>query len=118
MSLHWLSARAAPEAIFIRRAAKSFVTRPGEADSYVVSARKAGAAACAESNLYLIAKNSAGLTTQGAFEGLGLAGNASAPMSLTDVAIDDAARLGPEGSGFQSMLEVVLPHFQIGVASG
>jgi alkylation response protein AidB-like acyl-CoA dehydrogenase len=98
-------------------AAKSFVTSAGEADSYVVSARKAGAAAPTETNIYLIAKNTAGLSTQGRFEGLGLAGNASAPMSLTDVAIDDAARLGPEGSGFQSMLEVVLPHFQIGVAS-
>ncbi len=98
-------------------AAKSFVTSAGEADSYVVSARKAGASAPTETNLYLIAKNTAGLSTQGRFEGLGLAGNASAPMSLTDVAIDDATRLGPEGSGFQSMLEVVLPHFQIGVAS-
>ncbi|MGA7225403.1 MAG: acyl-CoA dehydrogenase family protein [Candidatus Acidiferrales bacterium] len=98
-------------------AAKSFVTSAGEADSYVVSARKPGASAPTESNLYLIAKNTTGLATQGRFEGLGLAGNASAPMSLTDVAIDDAARLGPQGSGFQSMLEVVLPHFQIGVAS-
>jgi alkylation response protein AidB-like acyl-CoA dehydrogenase len=98
-------------------AAKSFVTSAGEADSYVVSARKAGASAPTETNIYLISKNTAGLSAQGRFEGLGLAGNASAPMSLTDVPIDDAARLGPEGSGFQSMLEVVLPHFQIGVAS-
>jgi alkylation response protein AidB-like acyl-CoA dehydrogenase len=98
-------------------AAKSFVTSAGEADSYVVSARQAGAAAPTQTNLYLIARNAAGLRTEGRFEGLGLAGNASAPMSLTDVAIDDDARLGPEGTGFQSMLEVVLPHFQIGVAS-
>ncbi|HEY6443776.1 MAG TPA: acyl-CoA dehydrogenase family protein [Candidatus Acidoferrales bacterium] len=98
-------------------AAKSFVTSAGEADSYVISARKAGASAPTETNLYLIAKSTAGLSTQGRFEGLGLAGNASAPMSLTGVAIDDAVRLGPEGSGFQSMLEIVLPHFQIGVAS-
>ncbi len=98
-------------------AAKSFVTSAGEADSYVVSARKAGASAPTETNLYLIAKNTAGLSTKGRFEGLGLAGNGSAPMSLTDVAIDDSVRLGPEGSGFQSMLEVALPPFQIGVAS-
>jgi alkylation response protein AidB-like acyl-CoA dehydrogenase len=98
-------------------ATKSFVTSAGEADSYVVSARRLGAAAFAESNLYLILKNAPGLSTQGHFQGLGLAGNASAPMSLTEVAIDDASRLGPEGSGFQSMLEVVLPVFQIGVAS-
>ncbi len=98
-------------------ATKSFVTSAGEADSYIVSARKAGAAAPTESNLYVVPKNAPGFTTQGRFEGLGLAGNASAPMTLTNVAIDDDSRLGPEGSGFQSMLEVVLPHFQIGVAS-
>jgi alkylation response protein AidB-like acyl-CoA dehydrogenase len=98
-------------------ATKSFVTSAGEADSYVVSARKAGATAPTETNLYVIAKDAPGFSTQGRFEGLGLAGNASAPMSLKDVAIDDATRLGAEGTGFQSMLEVVLPYFQIGVAS-
>ncbi|HXX43094.1 MAG TPA: acyl-CoA dehydrogenase family protein [Candidatus Acidoferrales bacterium] len=98
-------------------ATKSFVTSAGEANSYVVSARKAGATAPTETNLYVIAKDAPGFSTQGRFEGLGLAGNASAPMSLKDVAIDDAARLGAEGSGFQSMLEVVLPNFQVGVAS-
>jgi len=98
-------------------ATKSFVTSAGEADSYVVSARKAGATAPTETNLYVIAKDAPGFSTEGRFEGLGLAGNASAPMSLKDVAIDDATRLGAEGTGFQSMLEVVLPHFQIGVAS-
>jgi alkylation response protein AidB-like acyl-CoA dehydrogenase len=98
-------------------AMKSFVTSAGEADTYVVSTRKAGAATPTETNLYVIAKDAPGLSTQGRFEGLGLAGNASAPMSLTGVAIDDATRLGAEGTGFQSMLEVVLPHFQIGAAS-
>lgn len=98
-------------------ATKSFVTSAGEADSYVVSARKAGAANPTETNLYVISKDAPGLSTQGRFEGLGLAGNASAAMSLTDVAIDDATRLGDEGTGFQSMLEVVLPYFQIGAAS-
>lgn len=98
-------------------ATKSFVTSAGEADSYVVSARKAGAAVPIETNLYVFAKNAHGFSTQGRFEGLGLTGNASAPMSLEEVAIDDATRLGEEGTGFQTMLEVVLPCFQIGVAS-
>ena len=98
-------------------AMKSFVTSAGEADIYVVSARKSGAATPTETNLYVIAKDAPGLSTLGRFEGLGLAGNASAPMSLTDVAIDDATRLGAEGTGFQSMLELILPYFQIGVAS-
>jgi alkylation response protein AidB-like acyl-CoA dehydrogenase len=98
-------------------AQKSFVTSAGEADSYVVSARKAGASGPTESNLYLIPKGTAGFTAQGRFEGLGLAGNASAPMTLAHVMIDDKTRLGAEATGFQTMLEVVLPHFQIGVAS-
>jgi alkylation response protein AidB-like acyl-CoA dehydrogenase len=98
-------------------ASKSFVTSAGEADSYVVSARQEAAAAPTESNLYVITKGASGLAAAGRFEGLGLTGNASAPMTLTNVSLDDDMRLGPEGSGFQSMLEVVLPHFQIGVAS-
>jgi len=98
-------------------ATKSFVTSAGEANSYVVSARKAGAAAPTETNLYVIANDAQGFSTKGRFEGLGLTGNASAPMSLEEVAIDDATRLGEEGTGFQTMLDVVLPYFQIGVAS-
>ena len=98
-------------------ASKSFVTSAGEADSYVVSARRAGAAGPTDVNLYLIPKGAKGFTRQGRFEGLGLAGNASAPMSLADVRIDDETRVGAEGSGFQTMLEVVLPSFHIGVAS-
>jgi alkylation response protein AidB-like acyl-CoA dehydrogenase len=98
-------------------ATKSFVTSAGEADTYVVSARRAGASGPTDVNLYLIPKGTQGFTALGRFEGLGLAGNASAPMSLNEVVIHDDTRLGVEGSGFQTMLEVVLPHFQIGVAS-
>ncbi len=96
---------------------KSFVTSAGEADSYVVSARRAGASGPTDVNLYLIPKGTEGFIAQGRFEGLGLAGNASAPMSLNEVILRDDTCLGAEGTGFQTMLEVVLPHFQIGVAS-
>jgi len=98
-------------------ASKSFVTSANEADSYVVSARKAHAASPTESNLYLLPKNTAGLATLGVFQGLGLTANSSAPMKLENVALDDASLLGPEGSGFQTMLGVVLPNFGIGAAS-
>lgn len=98
-------------------ASKSFVTSAGEADSYVVSTRRAGASGPTDVNLYLIPKGANGFAAQGRFEGLGLAGNASAPMSLSNVAVNDDVRVGAEGSGFQTMLEVVLPTFQIGVAS-
>jgi alkylation response protein AidB-like acyl-CoA dehydrogenase len=96
---------------------KSFVTSAGEAESYVVSTKKAGASGPTDVNLYLIAKGAKGFETKGRFEGLGLAGNASAPMSLENVTVDDSELVGAAGTGFQTMLEVVLPHFQIGVAS-
>ncbi len=98
-------------------ASKSFVTSAGEADSYVVSARKTNAAKATESDLYLVPKSAPGFTTRGRFEGLGLTGNGSAPMKLENVALEDGWLLGPEGSGFQTMLEVVLPPFQIGAAT-
>jgi alkylation response protein AidB-like acyl-CoA dehydrogenase len=98
-------------------ARKTFVTSAGEADSYVVSTRKAGASGPTEVDLYLVAKDTKGFAVENPFEGLGLAGNASAPMKLEDAKLEEENRLGSEGSGFQTMMEVVLPHFQVGVAA-
>jgi len=98
-------------------ARKTFVTSAGEADSYVVSTRKAGPTAPTELDLYLVAKGSKGFEVGKPFEGLGLAANASAPMTLDDVELEEQKQLGVEGSGFQTMMEVVLPHFQVGVAA-
>ena len=96
---------------------KTFVTSAGEADSYVVSTRKASASGPTDLDLYLVAKGTKGFDVGKPFEGLGLAGNGSAPMKLEDVELKEENRLGMEGSGFQTMMEVVLPHFQVGVAA-
>jgi len=98
-------------------ARKTFVTSAGEADNYVVSSRKAGASGPTDLDLYLVAKGTKGFEVEKPFEGLGLAGNASAPMKLEEVGLEEEKRLGNEGSGFQTMMEVVLPHFQVGVAA-
>jgi alkylation response protein AidB-like acyl-CoA dehydrogenase len=98
-------------------AQKTFVTSAGEADSYVVSTRKAGAAGPTDLELYLVARGAKGFEVGTPFEGLGLAGNGSAPMKLDEVELEEEKRLGNEGSGFQTMMEVVLPHFQVGVAA-
>jgi alkylation response protein AidB-like acyl-CoA dehydrogenase len=96
---------------------KTFVTSAGEADSYVVSTRKAGASGPTDLDLYLVAKGMKGFEIGKPFEGLGLAGNGSAPIKLEDVEVEEEMRLGSEGSGFQTMMQVVLPHFQVGVAA-
>ena len=68
-------------------------------------------------DLYFVAGTTAGLKAAGSFEGLGLAGNASAPMNLEKVLVPLENRLGEEKSGFGTMLQIVLPHFQIGSAA-
>jgi len=98
-------------------ARKTFVTSAGEADSYVVSTRKAGASGPTDLDMYLVAQGTKGFEVERRFEGLGLAGNASAPMKLEDVELEEEKRLGVEGSGFETMMKVVLPHFQVGVAA-
>jgi alkylation response protein AidB-like acyl-CoA dehydrogenase len=98
-------------------AEKSFVTSAGQADSYIVSTRSAGTADPLASTLYYAGREAAGLSVAGAWNGLGLRGNASAPMRLDNVAVPTSCRLSSEGEGFPVMLNVVLPWFQLGSAA-
>jgi alkylation response protein AidB-like acyl-CoA dehydrogenase len=96
---------------------KSFVTSAGQADSYVVSTRAAASVEPLASTLYYLPRDVPGLSISGAWNGLGLRGNASAPVRLEDVVVPAWARLGGEGEGFGVMLNVVLPWFQLGSAA-
>jgi len=98
-------------------ARKSFVTSASEADSYVVSTRRPGASGPTDLNLYVVRKGANGLKVERQYEGLGLAANDSAAMRMEEVLLTDDERLGDPGTGFQTMLEVVLPHFQLGSAA-
>jgi alkylation response protein AidB-like acyl-CoA dehydrogenase len=60
------------------------VTSAGQADSYVVSALSPQGTGPTDSTLYLIARGARGLSVAGAWDGLGLRANASAPMTLED----------------------------------
>jgi alkylation response protein AidB-like acyl-CoA dehydrogenase len=98
-------------------AQKSWVTSAGRADSYVVSTRAAGRPEPTASTLYFVGAGTAGLSVSGTFNGLGLRGNASAPMTLHNVVVPSADRVSPEGDGFDVMLNTVLPWFQLGSAA-
>lgn len=89
---------------------KSWVTSAGEADSYVWSSTPLAAEGA--STIWLVPANSAGLSVAGAFDGLGLRGNASSPVKADKVAVERSAMLGPDGGGFDIMMSIVLPHFQ------
>lgn len=96
---------------------KSWVTSAGVADGYVVSSLRPGATHATDTILYLALRTDEGLDVAGPWQGLGLRGNASAPMRLRDVALDDSRALSAPGRGLEMMLTVVLPVFQLGSAA-
>jgi alkylation response protein AidB-like acyl-CoA dehydrogenase len=98
-------------------AKKSFVTSAGQADCYVVSSLAPQAAGATESTLYLVPAQTPGLSVAGSWDGLGLRANASAPMMLEGCEIPPELQLTEDGAGFQAMLNVTLPLFNLGAAT-
>jgi alkylation response protein AidB-like acyl-CoA dehydrogenase len=98
-------------------AEKSFVTSAGRANSYVVSTRSAGADEPLSNTLYWVPADAPGVRVGTAWNGLGLRGNASAPIRFEDVAVPASHRLSGEGAGLAMMLNTVLPWFQLGAAA-
>jgi len=98
-------------------ARKSFVTSAGHADGYVVSTLSAAATTPIESTIYYVLSGDPGLTVAGTWRGLGMRGNASAPMVLDEVGLGADRALTASGKGLDMMLGVVLPAFQVGTAA-
>ena len=98
-------------------ARKSFVTSAGHAQSYVTSALSPNGATLTDTTLYLVLAESGGLTVSDAWDGLGLRANASSPMLLDGCIVPPDLRLTADGGGFQAMLDVVLPLFNLGQAA-
>jgi alkylation response protein AidB-like acyl-CoA dehydrogenase len=98
-------------------AKKSWVTSAGCAQSYVVSSLAPEGAGPTDSTLYLVPAGVRGLSVEGAWDGLGLRANASAPMILDDCEVPHDLQLTDDGAGFQAMLHVVLPQFNLGMAA-
>ncbi len=90
---------------------KSWVTSAGQADSYVWSSKPVSAEGA--STIWLVPSRANGVTTVAPFDGLGLRGNASSPVTGTQIKMTEADRLGPDGGGFDVMMGVVLPLFQV-----
>src|SRR5260370_23844504 len=110
-------ARARRKAAGVHITAKKFVTSAGEANSYVVSALAPQGTGPTDSTLYLIPSGARGLSVAGAWDGFGLRANASAPMTLDDCEVSYESQLTDDGAGFQAMLQVVLPLFNLGSAA-
>ena len=92
-------------------AAKSWVTSAGQADGYVWSSRPLSGEGL--STIWLVPGETAGLTVGPSFDGLGLRGNESRPMTASGAPVPRQAMLGPDGGGFEVMIGTVLPWFQV-----
>jgi alkylation response protein AidB-like acyl-CoA dehydrogenase len=97
-------------------AKKSWATSANHATAYVWSSRPV--AGNEASTLWLVPRTAAGLKSTDRFDGIGLRGNDSAPITADGVRIPVANRLGEDGAGFGIMMGIVLPTFAMLVAGG
>jgi alkylation response protein AidB-like acyl-CoA dehydrogenase len=104
------TARAAGDSVELD-AEKSWVTSAGEADSYVWTSKPLEGDG--PSTLWLVPNGAPGLKVSAPFDGLGLRGNASSPMTAIGAKVAKTAMLGADGGGLDIALGAVLPWFQL-----
>ena len=92
-------------------AKKSWVTSAGQADSYVWSSKPLAAEGA--SSIWLVHAKTGGLQINEPFDGMGMRGNYSSPVTADGVLVSESTVLGEDGKGFDIMMGVVLPYFQV-----
>lgn len=92
-------------------ARKSWITSASAATAYVWSSKPLQAEGL--STIWLVPSDAPGIEVQGPFNGLGLRGNESSPVSAKNVRVPEAAMLGTDGRGFDVMMGTVLPLFNL-----
>jgi isovaleryl-CoA dehydrogenase len=93
---------------------KSFVTSGGHADLYLVLVQSASGEGL---DCFAVEREADGVLFDGVWRGMGMAGNSSIALELTDVDVDEAARVGEAGAGAGLVFDVVAPYFLVGLAS-
>ncbi len=94
---------------------KGWVTSAHHADSYVWSTKPVAGSEL--STLWLVPRTTDGVRVDGGFDGLGLRGNDSAPVTAEGARLPASARMGADGAGFGLMMSIVLPWFSVLSAS-
>lgn len=95
----------------VLEARKSWITSANHAAAYVWSSKPMGAEG--PSTIWLVPADAEGIEVAGSFDGLGLRGNDSSPVTARGVTLSPDAMLGEDGHGFDTMMQVVLPLFQV-----
>jgi isovaleryl-CoA dehydrogenase len=92
-------------------AAKSWVTAAAHAGTYVWSSTALEDGG--PMTLWAVPARTEGLTVGPAFDGFGLRGNESVPVTAVDVRVPRDAMLGADGGGLDLALQIVLPWFLV-----
>jgi isovaleryl-CoA dehydrogenase len=100
---------------YVLNGRKSFVTSGGYADLYLTLVKASPAAEGLD--VVVVEKGADGLSFEGSWDGLGMAGNSSVRMVLDGVSVPLDNAIGGEGAGADLVFGVVAPTFLIGVAS-
>ncbi len=98
-------------------AEKSWVTSAAHARTYVASALRPDPDSPLASTVFVVRAQQPGVRIAGTFDGLGLRGNDSAPVTFADVEVHETDLISPPGEGATTMLGVVLPWFSVGTAA-
>jgi isovaleryl-CoA dehydrogenase len=93
---------------------KSFVTSGGYADHYLVLVQ---GEADGTADAYIVDGNDAAVSFDGAWAGLGMAGNSSVAMELAGVQVTEADRIGAAGAATELVFGVVAPFFLVGLSA-
>jgi alkylation response protein AidB-like acyl-CoA dehydrogenase len=93
---------------------KSFVTSGGNANHYLVLVQ---GEADGTADAYLVNGDGDGVSFDGAWTGLGMAGNSSIAMDLAGVELTEADRVGGAGAATELVFGVVAPFFLVGLAA-
>lgn len=116
-SMFWapVSTAASEGSDVVLEAKKSWVTSARRATAYVWSSKPVAAEGA--STLWLVPSGAKGIRIGEPFQGLGLRGNDSVPVEAAGVRLPASARLGEDGKGFDLMMGVVLPRFNLMIAA-
>ncbi len=93
---------------------KSFVTSGGNADLYLVLVKGEAEGAA---DAYLLAADQPGVSFDGIWGGLGMAGNSSIALELDNVDIGVDALIGEPGGAIGLVFAAVAPFFLVGLAA-
>lgn len=102
---------------FTTNAIKSWITSASHASSYVSSVQKPDAESPMDVTVYLARPETKGVEIGTAFNGLGLRGNDSVPVTFNEMHVAQSDLMTEQGGGASLMLEVLLPWFAIGTAA-